>query len=60
MSVVPAGVLRQHVAVLGKTRSGKSSVMRGGEGWVWSPEIGFGPKRVKFEDLVWGPGGPDQ
>jgi len=19
-----------------------------GEGWVWSPEIGFGPKRVKF------------
>lgn len=22
--------------------------MERGEGWVWSPEIGFGPKRVKF------------
>jgi hypothetical protein len=22
--------------------------MERGEGWVWSPEIGFGPERVKF------------
>ena len=25
---IPAGVLAQHIAVLGKTRSGKSSAMR--------------------------------
>lgn len=27
---------------------GSLAQMERGEGWVWSPEIGFGPKRIKF------------
>ncbi len=33
---------------LGKEMLGTLANMKRGEGWVWSPEIGFGPKRVTF------------
>lgn len=35
-------------AVLGKKVLDSLSQMERGEGWAWSPEIGFGPERVKF------------
>jgi uncharacterized protein DUF87 len=33
---------------LGAEVLGTLAQLERGEGWVWSPEIGFGPKRVKF------------
>lgn len=35
-------------AALGAKVLGSLAQMDRGEGWVWSPEIGFGPTRVKF------------
>lgn len=34
--------------VKGKEVLGSLASMPRGEGWVWSPEIGFGPERVRF------------
>lgn len=35
-------------AALGATVLGSLAQMQRGEGWAWSPEIGFGPERIQF------------